>query len=101
MTSKHASSNLGAVTRTGIFPHIMPNKWRKVISWVCTQNVTYGRRGKGAAESFSRKKKLRQVLQKEGVEKSCVTPAGASTRQMSRTNGMTTQIRSRCALIFL
>ena len=35
-----------------------------------------GRRKKGTAEFFSRKKKLRQALQKEGVEKSCVTPAG-------------------------
>ena len=28
------SSNLGAVTRTGIFSHIMPNKWRTIMSWI-------------------------------------------------------------------
>ena len=31
------SSNLGAVTRIGISPHIMPNNWR-TISFVGTQN---------------------------------------------------------------
>ena len=48
-------SNLGAVTRSGIFPHIMPNKWRTIISWV-HKILLHGRRGKGTVESFSREK---------------------------------------------
>ena len=34
VTSK-PSDDLGTVTRIGIFPHIMPNKWRTIISCVC------------------------------------------------------------------
>ena len=55
------SSNLGAVTRTGIFPHrnknnkitkITSNKWRTIRSLVHKIRL-HGRRGKGTAGSLS------------------------------------------------
>ena len=38
--------------RTGIFPHIVSNRWRTIISWVHKIRLQ-GRRGKGTAKSFS------------------------------------------------
>ena len=58
------SSNLGVVTRTGIFTHKMPNKWRTIKSLVHKIRL-HGWRGKGTGESFSWEK-LRHVPQKEG-----------------------------------
>ena len=73
------SSNLGAVTRTGIFPSKkvskvkkMPNKWRAINSLVHKIRL-HGQRGKGTAESFSREK-LRQAPQNEAGESRCDLP---------------------------
>ena len=62
----------------------MPNGWRTIESSVHKIRL-HGRGGKGMAESFSRREKLRHVPQKEsGWEikpvwpSSCVTPAGTS-----------------------
>ena len=58
----------------------------------------HSRRGKGAAESFSRKNKASTAERKwrnPVCSSSHVTPAGASTSLMSRINGMTTQHTSK------
>ena len=62
----------------------MPNGWRTIKSLVHRIRL-HGRRGKGMAESFSREKLSGHRRMK--VEKSCVTPGGASATRM---NGMTT-----------
>ena len=50
----------------------MPNMWRTIDSLV-HKIRHHGQRGKGTAESFSRKK-LRQTPQKEGGEVVCDLP---------------------------
>ena len=72
------SSNLGAVTRTGIFPRENKNKnhdqqkWRTIRSWVHKFNFMVGE-GKGRL-NLSRDKKLRQAPQKEGGTILCDLP---------------------------
>ena len=83
------SSNLGEVTRAGIFPHkkkkrkCPTSKWRTVNSLVHKKNRLQGRRGKGTAESFSREKIKASTTEgrwrNPGRPSSCVTPAGTST----------------------
>ena len=97
------SSNLGAVTRTGIFSHIMPNKWRTIImSWVLYSKFDTGQ----YTSRWTRERdgwillaitKLRQALQKEGEKRkkinkktpvwpsSCVTPAGENKKKWKMT----------------
>ena len=60
------SSNLGAVTRTEIFSHIMPNKWRTINPWVHQFDFTIDE-GNGRLHP-SRYKTLMQAPQKEGGE---------------------------------
>ena len=72
------SSNLGAVTRTRIFPHQEkeePKRKEKAPtsgdrSMLVHKIRLHGRRGKGTAEPFSREK-LTQAPQKEGGEILC------------------------------
>ena len=69
-----ASSNLCAVTGTGIFPHKKKksNRWRTIKSLVHEIRL-HGRRGRIVAEYFSRVK-LRQSPQKEGGKILCDLP---------------------------
>ena len=65
------SSNLGAVTRTGFFPHKAQQVENN--SFVSIQNSTSRSTRERTAESFSREK-LRQAPQKEGGEILCDLP---------------------------
>ena len=87
------SSNLGAVTRIGIFPHKKkkkksPTSGERLIRGYMKFDFTDDE-GKGRLNPSRDKNKGRH--RKRKVEKSCVTPAGASTSLTSRiVNVMTT-----------
>ena len=66
----------------------MLNKWRTIDSWVHKIRLD-SRRGKGTRLNPSREIN-KGKHRKRKVEKSCVTPAAASTSLTSRINGMTT-----------
>ena len=69
----------------------MPNKWRTIKSLVHKIDFTVD---EGKELLNPSREKDKGTHRRRKVEKSCVTPAGASTSLTSRINGMTTHTRT-------
>ena len=82
------SSNLDAVTRTGFFPHKSCPSRKRLIRGYTKIDFTVDE-GKKRLNPSQDKNLGNHCKMK--VDKSCVTPIGASTSLTSRINGMTTQ----------